>query len=260
MNLVICCFHSIPLKSDKYFDLTGAVSFILSILYSILVYFPFSYSTVLVSIFALIWSLRLGYYLFTRTLKLGLDNRFQPYRQNPIKFLIPFSMQIIWIASLTTPLLYLYKYDNVKITKKRIYLSIFVSGIIIWLFGFSLEVVADYQKKKFISLGLRKTKGFISSGVWSLSRHPNYMGEIILWLGISIMAFAKIAFLQPVYTRFIIFIAPIVSYILLKYFSGIPILEKNDIIKFGKIIEYLNYKKNTPILFFNPLKLLFFKK
>ena len=64
----------------------------------------------------------------------------------------------------------------------------FISGFILWSFGFIIEIIADQQKKKF-KLDEENKDKFISSGLWSISRHPNYFGEITLWFGISIISF-----------------------------------------------------------------------
>ena len=61
-------------------------------------------------------------------------------------------------------------------------------GIILWLEGFIVEVVADCQKTKFRAKKENENK-FINEGLWRFSRHPNYFGEIILWLGIALIAF-----------------------------------------------------------------------
>ena len=60
-------------------------------------------------------------------------------------------------------------------------------GWTIWLVGFSIEVFADYQKSVFRSDPTNKDT-FITTGLWSLSRHPNYFGEILLWFGLYITA------------------------------------------------------------------------
>ena len=60
-------------------------------------------------------------------------------------------------------------------------------GWAIWLVGFSIEVVADWQKKEFRSDSTNKNT-FITTGLWSISRHPNYFGEILLWFGLYIAA------------------------------------------------------------------------
>jgi steroid 5-alpha reductase family enzyme len=57
---------------------------------------------------------------------------------------------------------------------------------VLWLLGFGLEVIADRQKKHF-SEQPENIDRFISHGLWAVSRHPNYFGEIILWTGIAII-------------------------------------------------------------------------
>ena len=64
---------------------------------------------------------------------------------------------------------------------------IHILGFLVWLTGFLIEVIADNQKTKFRSFEENKDK-FITSGLWSWSRHPNYFGEILLWFGIAIVA------------------------------------------------------------------------
>ena len=60
-------------------------------------------------------------------------------------------------------------------------------GFLVWVSGFSMEVVADYQKSRFNADPNNKGK-FIRSGLWSRSRHPNYFGEIVLWIGVMLIA------------------------------------------------------------------------
>ena len=107
---------------------------------------------------------------------------------------------------------------------------------------FSIEIIADYQKTKFRSISENKNK-FITSGLWSKSRHPNYVGEIILWLGISVMSFSNLEGLQ-----YITLISPIFTYWLLVYISGVSILEKSGQEQWGHLKEYQDYIKKTPKL------------
>jgi steroid 5-alpha reductase family enzyme len=105
-------------------------------------------------------------------------------------------------------------------------------------------VISDHQKKIFRQNISNKGK-FIKSGLWSLSRHPNYFGEIILWLGISIIALPTMDGF-----KYIVLISPVFVYILLTKISGIPMLEKSSDAKWGDNPDYIEYKKNTPVLFF----------
>ena len=107
-------------------------------------------------------------------------------------------------------------------------------------FGFSFESISDYQKRKF---KVQNPESFISSGLWSLSRHPNYFGEIVLWLGITIIAFPVLQGYQ-----YFSLISPIFVFWLLTKVSGIPILERHADQTWGNQEDYKKYKKNTPVL------------
>ena len=119
----------------------------------------------------------------------------------------------------------------------------FFTGLVLFIIGFSIEIIADYQKTKFRSISENKNK-FITSGLWSKSRHPNYLGEIILWLGISVMSFSNLEGLQ-----YITLISPIFTYWLIVYISGVSMLEKSGHEKWGHLKEYQDYIKKTPKLF-----------
>ena len=117
-----------------------------------------------------------------------------------------------------------------------------VLGFVIWVLGFAIEVIADNQKSRF-----RENPGnkgmFIQSGLWSKSRHPNYFGEITLWVGIAIIALPVLHGWQ-----WIALLSPVFVTILLTRVSGIPLLEKKADKKWGGQQDYEEYKKNTPVL------------
>jgi steroid 5-alpha reductase family enzyme len=113
-----------------------------------------------------------------------------------------------------------------------------------FLIGLIFEIVADNQKTKFRNDPTNNDK-FISSGLWSYSRHPNYAGEIILWLGLSIIAFSSLNDWQ-----YITLISPLFTYVLLVYISGVRILEASGRKKWGHLESYQDYLKKTPSLFF----------
>ena len=123
-----------------------------------------------------------------------------------------------------------------------IFSSTTIIGIIIFIIGFTIEIIADSQKTKFRAKDDNKDK-FISIGLWKYSRHPNYLGEIILWLGISLISFSSLEGFQ-----YITLISPIFTYLLLVNVSGINLLEKSGKKKWGHLESYKIYKKNTPRL------------
>ena len=106
-----------------------------------------------------------------------------------------------------------------------------------------MEVISDNQKREFNSQPCNKGR-FINVGLWKLSRHPNYVGEIVLWTGATIYAMPFLSGWQ-----YIALICPVFSYLLLRYVSGVPMLEKKSDKKWGEEEEYQKYKRETPILF-----------
>ena len=103
-----------------------------------------------------------------------------------------------------------------------------IFGLIVCLISTSLELVSDYQMHKFRS----KSKGLINTGLWKYSRHPNYLGEILMWWGILIQAI-------PVFNSFLL-IGPL-AITLLFLFISIPMADKRQSKKEG----YQEYKKRT---------------
>ena len=116
-------------------------------------------------------------------------------------------------------------------------------GLSVWILGFAIEVIADRQKSAFRSK--KENQGqFIQTGLWSYSRHPNYVGEIILWMGVAIIAFPGLTGWQ-----YCSLISPFFVYMLLRYGSGVPLLEKQGMKRWGHLEEYQSYLAQTPILF-----------
>ena len=115
-------------------------------------------------------------------------------------------------------------------------------GMALWLSGFTIESVSDYQKRVFRKEN-NPSEAFIHTGLWARSRHPNYFGEIVLWTGIAVMSFSSLEGLQ-----YLTLISPIFTYVLLVYISGVRMLEASGDIKWGENEDYRNYKENTPVL------------
>jgi steroid 5-alpha reductase family enzyme len=119
-------------------------------------------------------------------------------------------------------------------------------GALVWIFGFAIEATADAQKSRFRADPENKGK-FIDTGLWSWSRHPNYFGEIVLWVGVAIIALPVLQGWQ-----WVTLISPVFVTLLLTRISGIPILEKRADEKWGGQEDYEAYKEHTPVLIPRP--------
>ena len=131
-----------------------------------------------------------------------------------------------------------------SVQRTEVDLSLYL-GLVLWICGFMIEVMADLQKSRFRAEKKNKDK-FIQSGLWALSRHPNYFGEIILWLGIVVIALPAVRGWQ-----YVSLLSPLFVYLLIAKVSGIPILEAQADKKWGRKKGYQLYKKRTPVLFPN---------
>ncbi len=117
-----------------------------------------------------------------------------------------------------------------------------IAGLLVWIFGFAFEAVSDAQKSGFNANPENKGK-FIHTGLWSRSRHPNYFGEIVLWIGVLIIALPVLQGWQ-----WVALISPIFVALLITRVSGVPLLEQKADKKWGGQVEYESYKMNTPVL------------
>ncbi len=224
------------LKTEKYYDITGTISFIAVISYA---YFlnnnSYNLRSSILFYIILIWTLRLGFFLFYRILKSGEDQRFSDLKKRTLSFMVPWTLSAMWVFITSSPALI------AIMSKENFDVDIFlILGLALWILGFIIENIADYQKSKF---NISNKGQFINIGLWSISRHPNYFGEIILWLGISIIAFPTLSGFQ-----YITLISSIFVYLLLTKVSGINLLEEKSDIKWSKNDTYQNYKDSTPIL------------
>ena len=234
-------------QTEKFYDLTGSITYLSVIWYSLTYsseYFAnLNLANLLIVILITLWALRLGSFLFMRIHKDGEDKRFRTIKPSASQFFMTWSLQGLWVSLCSMCALTAISTDTGLIVN-----PIFFIGLVLFVFGFLLEIIADKQKSKFRSIPENKDK-FITSGLWARSRHPNYFGEIVLWTGIAVMSFSSLEGLQ-----YLTLISPIFTYLLLVYISGVRMLEARGDIKWADNEDYKNYKKNTPVLFLKIIK------
>ncbi|MCJ7625308.1 MAG: DUF1295 domain-containing protein [Anaerolineaceae bacterium] len=224
-------------QTEKFFDLTGSLTYITVVVIAVLLSPNVDARSLLLLGMISVWAIRLGSFLFKRIRAAGEDRRFREIKTSFARFLLTWTLQGLWVTfSLAAAL--------AAITSvRRVELGIFaLVGFLVWLLGFGIEVIADWQKSSFKSAPENAGK-FINVGLWSWSRHPNYFGEIVLWIGIAIIAL-------PVLSGWgwLTLISPVFIIILLTRISGVPMLEARAEQKWAGQVDYEAYKARTSVL------------
>ena len=227
------------MQTEKFYDLAGSLTYISIISYVFYKSSEFNLGNLILSVFIIIWAVRLGSFLFFRIQKAGEDKRFRDIKPSPTRFFMTWTLQGMWISICSACAI-----TAISTSEGILMNTLFFVGAITFILGFLIEVIADNQKTKFRRDPNNKDK-FISTGLWSYSRHQNYLGEITLWTGVAIMSFSSLSGFQ-----LITLISPVFTYLLLVYVSGVRLLEARGKRKWGHLESYQEYIKNTPTLLF----------
>lgn len=179
---------------------------------------------VVITVLVTLWGARLAGYLLIRIIKIGKDKRFDQIRGNPIKFLIFWIFQIVWVYVVSLPVIFI----NSPVALQRDISVADIVGAVIFLLGLLYETVADYQKFIFKTSPLNKDK-WCDVGLWKVSRHPNYLGEICVWWGVFIVSSTIL-----VAAKWLVVVSPLFVMLTLIFFTGIPPLERSADRKYGK--------------------------
>ena len=238
---VVVFIPSYLAQTEHFYDLTGGITYL-----STMAFMAYRHqeifgswdprSLVLTALIGL-WAIRLSSFLFTRVKRVGKDGRFDSLKTSFTRFLLTWMLQGLWVFMCTYPALIVLGSPTKNETT---FLGI---GTAVWLLGWLYEVVADTQKTNF-NKDPKNAGKFIDIGVWKQSRHPNYVGELVLWTGITIIA-------APVYegAQWLALITPLFVYWLLNKVSGVNLLEERADKKWGDDPAYQQYKKDTPVFF-----------
>ncbi len=183
-----------------------------------------------------LWGTRLSLHIHYRNRGHGEDYRYQAMRSRHgskfwwYSYLTVFLLQAVLAFVISAPLLMTaYQADPQHLT------FFDVAGLLLWVIGFAFEAIGDHQLAAFKSNPANRGK-LLTSGLWSLTRHPNYFGDATLWWGYFLFA------LSVPYGYVTVFGPLLMSFFLLKV-SGARLLEK-------KLVKskpgYEEYMRNTP--------------
>jgi len=224
-------------QTEKFFDLMGSITYILVVVTAVIFSPDIDARSLLLSGIITIWAVRLGSFLFSRIRAEGEDRRFRQIKSSFARFLLTWTLQGLWITfSLAGALAAITSTNRVALE------GFALTGFLVWLLGFGIEVVADRQKSRFRADPENKGR-FITTGLWSWSRHPNYFGEIVLWIGVAIIALPTLSG-----WTWLTLISPLFVILLLTRISGVPMLEARADEKWGGQEDYETYKSRTSVL------------
>ncbi|XP_016898921.2 uncharacterized protein LOC103501908 isoform X1 [Cucumis melo] len=222
------------LKFDKVTDFAGSTNFVILAVLTLVLKGSWHFRQVILSVLVVAWGLRLGFFLLMRILQWGEDRRFDEMRSNLGKLAVFWIFQAVWVWTVSLPVTVVNASNHNPSLR-----AADVIGWIIWLVGFLIEATADQQKLTFKNSPENRGK-WCNVGLWKVSRHPNYFGEVFLWWGIFVAS-------TPVLdgAEWLVILGPIFLTLLLLFVSGIPLLEESADKKFGNVTEYVHYKRKT---------------
>lgn len=223
-------------RSERFYDLTGTLTYLTVVAVAVAAGSGSTLS-VLLAVLIAIWALRLGTFLVRRIRRDGSDGRFDEIKVDPARFLMSWTLQALWVV--LTAGAALAAMTSAEETSPGV--ATFV-GLVVWCIGFALEATADAQKRAFRADPANRGR-FISSGLWAWSRHPNYFGEITLWVGIAVIAAPALSGWQ-----YVTLVSPLFVTLLLTRVSGIPLLEARGKRTWGDDADYRDYLERTPVL------------
>ena len=232
----IAFLPSFLLKTERFYDITGSVTYITVMAVGVLSGRPGARALLLLGL-VMVWALRLGTFLLRRVLAAGRDERFDRIKTSFLRLLLTWTLQGLWVSlTLASALAAITSGVSLPLGAPAL------AGVILWGLGFGIEVLADEQKRRFRKDPANKGR-FIRSGLWAWSRHPNYFGEILLWVGVAVIA-------APVLRgwQWMTMISPLFVMLLLTRISGIPLLERKADERWGGRPDYESYKRRTSIL------------
>lgn len=232
----------------KVTDFAGCANFVVLAVLVLILRATYFTRQIVLTAFTILWALRLGTFLLIRVITRQKDERFDKMRHKFVTFLSFWVFQMVWVFTVSLPV----TLNNSAVNDSPLNCVDYI-GFTFWLIGFIIETVADQQKFSYTMIPDQRRPPFMSSGLWSLSRHPNYFGEILLWSGIFISSCnAYRVTANHMSFGYVSVVSPVLTFLLLMFVSGIPLAEMRAHKKYAKLAQYVDYKRSTSPLFLFP--------
>lgn len=222
-------------RTDKLTDLAYGMTFVAVALFLYMEVSSQQVSQLYIVIAVVVWGIRLAGYLFIRILSMKTDKRFDGMRENVRSFAKFWLLQAVTIFVVSLPVVFaLHGWSEQAVVRQTI-----VGGWI-FLLGRLLESIADRQKYMYKQ---NNPHHRVDRWLWSLSRHPNYFGEMLVWRWIFLMSMPFLSWWERISIA-----SPVWISLLLLFVSGIPLLEKSWEQRYSHDSAWQDYKKHTRLL------------
>jgi steroid 5-alpha reductase family enzyme len=218
--MILLWLLSLRLKDASIVDIFWGLGFVIT--YWVVTWIantPLTARIILLGVLVTLWGLRLAIHIYQRNHGQPEDFRYAKWRVDAGQswwwqsFFKVFLLQGVLLWIIAPPLVAV----HTSIPNPLKCECTDLTGAALWLIGFMFEAGGDYQLKKFKSNPANKGK-LLTTGYWSVTRHPNYFGDAAQWWGFYLIAFSAGAW-------WTIFSPIIMTYLLLKI-SGVVMLEK----------------------------------
>ena len=221
------------LKNNSIVDIGWGLGFVISAWVLFFINGDYTLTKIIVNILVSLWGLRLFYHILKRNLFKEEDFRYKKWREEWGKYVIPRAFVQVYLQQALFMFIVGIGVFHVNTRTSVPFSWVMMIGIVIWLIGYYFEVVGDKQLKDHINNKENKGK-LLTTGLWKYTRHPNYFGEAVMWWGIFIYAIIGS-------NAWYIIISPIAITLLLRFVSGVPMLER----KMSKHPDWEEYAKHT---------------
>ena len=215
MTIIFVVAHF--LKDNSIVDVFWGPGFVVVAAFTLMEAPDWDVRKFVVSLLVLLWGLRLAIHILVRNRGRGEDFRYRAWRESWKHFILRsyfqiFILQGLFMLIISAPVWFVNSMPSGPLT---LWDNL---GLILFGVGFFFEVIGDMQLAAFRKDPSNKGK-IITTGLWSMTRHPNYFGEALLWWGISMYALSL-----P--WGWITLAGPLVLTLLLRFVSGVPMLER----------------------------------
>lgn len=227
-------------RDNSIVDMAWGMGFVIMANYTFFRSGYFHLSGILITLFVTVWGCRLTWHITRRNWHKGEDFRYRQMREKwGRKYAWLKALVQVYLLQMVLLLLIAASFMQANLVDIKPNLYSLGLGMLLWGIGFCFEVISDAQLKRFKENPDNKGK-ILTSGLYRYSRHPNYFGEATLWWGIWFIAFNS--------TSLLTIISPLTITLLVRYVSGVPLLEKH----YENRLDYQDYAKKTSIFLPRP--------